>query len=80
MADPQLEQRVREIIAEQLGIAEEEISLDATLTGDLGADTLDFVEVVMALEEEFEVEISEEVSERLETVADVIRHLEGQVN
>lgn len=80
MSDPQLEQRVREIIAEQLGIGDEEIAADSTFTGDLGADSLDIVEVMMALEEEFEIDIPEDVAERLETVGDVIRHLEGQVN
>lgn len=80
MSDPHLEHRVREIIAEQLGIGEEDISLESTFTADLGADSLDFVELMMALEEEFEIDISEEVSERLESVGDVIRLLEGQVN
>ena len=67
-----VEQRIREIIAEQLGINEEEIQLNYTFMGDLGADSLDLVELILALEEEFEVEISDDEAEKLHTVKDLI--------
>lgn len=66
------ESRVREIVAEQLGLNAEEINLDASLTADLGADALDLVELMMALEEEFDLEIGDEEAEGLRTVQDVI--------
>ncbi len=66
------ESRVREIVAEQLGLNAEEISLDAALTADLGADALDLVELVMALEEEFDLEIGDEEAEGLRTVQEII--------
>lgn len=80
MADARLEQKVREIVADQLGIGEDEIALDSKLDGDLGADSLDLVELFMALEEEFEVEIPQEVTERLETVGSLIAFLEEQAS
>lgn len=80
MTDPHMEQRVREIIALQLGIGEDEISLESSFSGDLGADSLDLVELLMALEEEFEVDIPEDTVERLETVGDIIKYLEHQAN
>ncbi len=66
------EQRVREIIAEQLGINEDEIQPNYTFMGDLGADSLDLVELILALEEEFEMEISDSDAEKLHTVKDLI--------
>lgn len=68
-----VESKVREIIAEQLGINEEDISSDSSLTDDLGADSLDVVELVMALEEEFEIDISDDEAEKLDTVNDFIQ-------
>ncbi len=67
-----VETKVKEIIAEQLGINEEDISPDSSLTNDLGADSLDIVEIVMALEEEFEMEIEDEEAEKLDVVNDFI--------
>lgn len=74
-----LEPRVREIIAEQLGISEDEIQSDASFQEDLGADSLDVLELVMALEEEFEIEIPDEEAERLETVQKLVQYLESRV-
>ncbi|MBI2092782.1 MAG: acyl carrier protein [Deltaproteobacteria bacterium] len=65
-----VEAKVKEIMAEQLGINEEDISSDSSLAEDLGADSLDVVEIVMALEEEFEMEISDSDAEKLDTVKD----------
>jgi len=67
--------RVQRIISEQLGVSEEEIKLKASFTGDLGADSLDTVELVMALEEEFKVEISDEEAEGIQTVQIAIDYI-----
>ena len=71
----QVTQRLREIIAEQLGISEEEIVPEASFVYDLGADSLDLVELIMALEEEFDMEISDEDAEKIQTVQDAISYI-----
>src|ERR1700736_5612896 len=63
-----VEQQVKKIVAEQLGVKEEEVTNDASFVDDLGADSLDTVELVMALEEEFETEIPDEDAEKITTV------------
>ena len=63
-----IEDRVRKIVAEQLGVEEEEVKAEASFVDDLGADSLDTVELVMALEEEFETEIPDEEAEKITTV------------
>ena len=63
-----IEDRVKKIVAEQLGVKEEEVKSEASFVDDLGADSLDTVELVMALEEEFETEIPDEEAEKLTTV------------
>lgn len=68
-------QRVREIIAEQLGMNEEDITPEANFLEDLGADSLDIVELIMAMEEEFEVEIPDEDAERLLTVQQTVDYI-----
>ena len=68
-------QRLKEIIAEQLGISEEEIVPEASFVDDLGADSLDLVELIMALEEEFDTEISDEEAEKIQTVQDAINYI-----
>jgi len=73
-----LEEKVCEIIAEQLGISEDEIQPEASFTNDLGADSLDVVELIMALEEEFEIDVSEEDAEKLDTVQKLINYLEAR--
>ncbi|MBE7028516.1 MAG: acyl carrier protein [Ruminococcaceae bacterium] len=67
--------KVKEIIVEQLGIEEEMVTMDATFTGDLEADSLDIVELMMALEEEFDVEISDEEAEKISTVRDAVTYI-----
>ncbi len=62
-----IEQKVRNIIADQLGVSEEEIKITSSFIDDLGADSLDIVELVMAMEEEFEVEIPDEEAENIKT-------------
>ena len=63
-----IEDRVRKIVAEQLGVKEEEVKAEASFVDDLGADSLDTVDLVMALEEEFETEIPDEEAEKITTV------------
>ena len=70
-----LEDRVAEIIVEQLGVSREEVVPQASFIDDLGADSLDIVELVMAMEEEFGVEIPEDDSEKLQTFGDVVAYL-----
>ena len=70
-----LETRVKKIIVEQLGVKEEEIKPEASFVEDLGADSLDTVELVMALEEEFETEIPDEDAEKIVTVKDVLDYI-----
>jgi acyl carrier protein len=63
-----IEERVKKIVVDQLGVKEEEVTLDASFIDDLGADSLDTVELVMALEEEFDCEIPDEEAEKITTV------------
>ncbi len=69
------EERIKEIIMEQLGVDEDQITPDASFIDDLGADSLDTVELVMAFEEEFNIEIPDEDAEKIRTVQDVIDYL-----
>ena len=69
------EERIKEIIVEQLGVEENQVTLDASFIDDLGADSLDTVELVMAFEEEFDIEIPDEDAEKIRTVRDVIDYL-----
>jgi acyl carrier protein len=73
-----VEARVKEIVCEQLGVSEDEVTPDASFIEDLGADSLDIVELVMALEEEYEMEISDEDAEKIKTVHDVINYIESR--
>jgi acyl carrier protein len=70
-----IEKRVKEIVAEQLGVDESQVTNEASFMDDLGADSLDTVELVMALEEEFDIEISDENAEKIQTVQDAIEYL-----
>jgi acyl carrier protein len=75
MATTSVEQKVKSIIAEQLGVGEDEIKPESSFIEDLGADSLDIVELVMAMEEEFEVEIPDEEAEHIKTVSDAITYV-----
>jgi acyl carrier protein len=75
MATSAIEAKVKSIIADQLGVAEDEIKITSSFIEDLGADSLDIVELVMAMEEEFEVEIPDEEAENIKTVGDAINYI-----
>ena len=70
-----IEERVKQIVAEQLGVDEDQVISGAAFMDDLGADSLDTVELVMALEEEFDVEISDEDAEKIQKVQDAVDYI-----
>lgn len=72
-----IEQRVRKIVAEQLGVNEPDVKNESSFVNDLGADSLDTVELVMALEEEFETEIPDEEAEKITTVQQAIDYIQS---
>ncbi|SNZ07054.1 acyl carrier protein [Persephonella hydrogeniphila] len=73
-----MEERIKEIIADQLGIDVEQIKPESKFVEDLGADSLDVVELIMAFEEEFDVEIPDEDAEKIQTVGDVIEYIKAK--
>jgi acyl carrier protein len=74
-----LEERVAELVVEQLGVSREEAVAEAAFIDDLGADSLDIVELVMALEEAFDVEIPDEDAEKIQTIEDAVTYLKERV-
>ena len=76
MADKPIDQRVKEIIVEQLGVKADQVTPEAKFIEDLGADSLDTVELVMAFEEEFGIDVPDEEAEKLQSVGDVVRYVE----
>ena len=78
-AEKSIEERVKGIIVEQLGVGEDQVTPEAKFIEDLGADSLDTVELVMALEEEFGHEIPDEEAEKLQSVGDVVKYIEEVV-
>jgi len=73
-------EKITEIIVEQLGVKPEEVTPEASFVDDLGADSLDTVELVMALEEEFGIEIPDEEAEKIQTVGDAIKYIEEKAS
>ena len=73
-----VEERVKSIVVEQLGVKPEQVVAEASLIDDLGADSLDTVELVMALEEEFETEIPDEEAEKIRTVGQIIEYIKAR--
>ena len=76
MAEKTIEQRVKDIVVEQLGVNADQVTPEAKFIEDLGADSLDTVELIMALEEEFGIEVPDEQAEKLLTVGDVGKYIE----
>ncbi len=72
-----VEERVKKIVMEQLGVKEEDVNMEASFVDDLGADSLDTVELVMALEEEFETEIPDEEAEKITTVQQAVDYVKA---
>jgi acyl carrier protein len=75
-----VEEKVKEIIVDQLGVDDKQVNAEASFIDDLGADSLDTVELVMALEEEFDVEIPDEDAEKIATVQNAIDYIKGHTN
>lgn len=71
-------EKVKEIVVEQLGVEEDEVTMESSFIDDLGADSLDIVELIMALEEEFEIEVPDEEAEKITTVGDVVEYIKAQ--
>jgi acyl carrier protein len=69
-------ERVRKVLAEQLDISEDEVTMQASIMDDLGADSLDVVEIIMALEEEFGIEIPDEEAEKIATVGQIVEYVD----
>jgi acyl carrier protein len=76
MSENSIEEKVRQIIVDQLGVNPEQVTISAAFIEDLGADSLDTVELVMAFEEEFSIEVPDEDAEKLQTVGDVVKYIE----
>jgi acyl carrier protein len=74
-----VEDKISELIVEQLGVAKEEVRPEASFIDDLGADSLDIVELVMAMEEEFDVEIPDDDAEKIQTIGDAISYLKEKL-
>ncbi|WP_424244497.1 acyl carrier protein [Elusimicrobium posterum] len=77
MAVENVEERVKNIIMEQLGVEADQVKPEAQFVNDLGADSLDTVELIMALEEEFDIEIPDEKAEKIKTVGEAIEHIKA---
>ncbi|MEM9400700.1 MAG: acyl carrier protein [Verrucomicrobiota bacterium] len=78
MSEKSIEDKVKDIIVEQLSVNAEQVTLEAKFIEDLGADSLDVVELVMAFEEQFGVEVPDEDAEKLQTVGDVVKYIEDK--
>lgn len=78
MSDKSIEERVTDIIVDQLGVNAEQVTPEAKFVEDLGADSLDTVELVMAFEEEFGIEVPDEEAEKLQSVGDVLSYVNSQ--
>ena len=76
MSEKSIEDKVRDIIVDQLGVNADQVTKEARFIEDLGADSLDTVELVMAFEEEFSIEVPDEEAEKLQTVGDVVSYVE----
>ncbi len=80
MDEKKIEAKVKEIVMEQLGVDEEEVTQDASFVDDLGADSLDTVELVMAFEEEFDIEIPDTDAEKISRVKEAVEYIKGHID
>ena len=80
MSSEEVFEKVKEVIVEQLGVTENSVTIDASFIDDLGADSLDIVELIMALEEEFDMEIPDTDAEKVATVKDVVDYIKENVD
>lgn len=78
MSEEEIFQTLKEIIVEQLGVDEEKVTLEASFVDDLGADSLDVVELVMAIEERFNIEVSDEQADKIVAVSDLVEYIKDQ--
>lgn len=72
--------KIRELLSEQMGIDEDSITLESSFADDLNADSLDIVELIMAMEEEFDIEIADEDIEKIQTVGDAVNYIKERTN
>ncbi len=79
MSSEEIFEKIKEVIVEQLGVSETSVTLEASFIDDLGADSLDIVELIMALEEEFDLEIPDADAEKIVTVNDVVEYIKENV-
>lgn len=70
--------KLKEIIVDELGVEESEVTLEASISDDLGADSLDAVELVMAIEDEFDIKVSDEAAQAFKTVGEIVKYIEGE--
>lgn len=73
-------EKIKEIVSQQLGVDADEITMDSTFVEDLGADSLDVVELVMAMEDEFDLEIDEEEADGISTISDVVEYIKAKID
>lgn len=73
-------EKIREIIVEQLGVDESAVTLETSLMKDLEADSLDAVEIIMAIEDEFEIEVPDEEAEKFQNVGDIVKYVDEKIN
>lgn len=73
-------EKIKEIIVEQLGVDEDDVTMNTHLMKDLEADSLDAVEIIMGIEDEYEIEIPDEMAEKFESVGDIVRYVEEKTN
>jgi acyl carrier protein len=76
MAKEEIFDKLKELVADQLGVEEDEVTMEATMQDDLGADSLDLVDLVMSVEEEFGVKVADEDLENIKTVGDIVNYIE----
>ena len=70
-------EKIKEVIVDQLGVEESKVTMTASFADDLGADSLDIVDLIMALEQEFDIEIPDELAEKISTVGDAVNYIKG---